>query len=242
MRAAIIFVGTSKYRDYFPNYYSANQKLFLPDADKTFFAFSDDNENAIFSQVGVIAKRVEHEKWPLVSLKRFEYMNTVTSDLENYDWVFFVDADLHAQALTLTSDIEGDHDYIGVEHPGFYRKPDLGTFERNPASTAFVDYSEAPPFYWQGCFWGVRGSKVKSMVETLTSRINEDLSRDFVAVWFDESHLNRFFLDNINKLKTLHPGFAAPDPRLGYEEIHQNFEAKFHHLLKDNAILHGDKL
>lgn len=239
MKASIIFVGTSKYKDYFSSYYERNQKLFLPDAEKTFYAFSDRPNDKVFLRPNVVVHNVEHEKWPLVSLKRFEYMKLIIDDLEKYDWVFFVDADLHAQNATHTYEIDGDHDYIGVEHPGFHGRPNSGTFERDSLSSASVRSDENPPYYWQGCFWGVRGSKVRTMIDTLVERVNSDLKREYIAVWFDESHINRFFIDYCSRTKTLHPGFAAPDPELGYVDIHRNFEAKFHHLLKDNVVLHG---
>jgi hypothetical protein len=49
------------------------------------------------------------------------------------------------------------------------------------------------------------------MIETLRDNVNADLSKKIIAAWHDESHLNRFFTDNEEKVVTFSPGFAYPE-------------------------------
>ena len=44
----------------------------------------------------------------------------------------------------------------------------------------------------------------------LAARINADLEKTIIAKFHDESHLNRFRLDNKEQFNILHPKFAFP--------------------------------
>ena len=41
MKVAIIFIGTNKYLDFLPTYYEGIEKHFLPNSEKTIFAFTE---------------------------------------------------------------------------------------------------------------------------------------------------------------------------------------------------------
>ena len=49
------------------------------------------------------------------------------------------------------------------------------------------------------------------MIKLLENNVNIDLEKDIIAAWHDESHVNRFFSDNEEKVFTLSPGFAYPE-------------------------------
>ena len=62
----------------------------------------------------------------------------------------------------------------------------------------------------QGYLWGGRSGPVLELLETLSARINDDLARGVIAIWHDESHLNKFFIEHKASVNTLDPGFAFP--------------------------------
>ena len=45
MKVAITFIGTNKYLDFLPKYYENIEKYFLPNSEKTIFAFTDGQLN-----------------------------------------------------------------------------------------------------------------------------------------------------------------------------------------------------
>ena len=107
-----------------------------------------------------------------------------------------------------------------------------GAYEQNPKSEAYVDTSNGlPPVYWQGCLWGGKVPNVCAMIDELEARVNRDLENNIVALWHDESKINRYFLERITDVHTLGSEYAFP-------EVFKNsctFERKIVHLAKDNS-------
>jgi hypothetical protein len=49
------------------------------------------------------------------------------------------------------------------------------------------------------------------MVNTMKNNINTDLSKNLIAIWHDESHLNKFMVDNVKDAIILSPSMAYPE-------------------------------
>lgn len=229
---AIIFIGTSKYKNFFEGYYEGINKNFLVNKEKHFFIFTDDIEDPVFNKKNVIKTKIEHQKWPYITLYRFKFIRIVEEQLSKYDYVFFIDADLWCVDEVTEQEVmcENKKALIGVQHPGFVGK--IGTFETNTMSHAsiFDGYYDVS-LYRQGCFWGGKTPQFLEMIKKLDENIDDDLKNNIVAIWHDESHMNKYFLLNNDIVKTLHPGFAQPQN--GYEEVRKSYPTKFIHLDKD---------
>jgi hypothetical protein len=232
MKCALIFIGTNRYAGFFEGYKSSIDLNFLPDHEKTYFVFTDQPAHPLFKHNDVVVTKIEHESWPYVTLHRFKYMMMVKDKLAEYDYVFFVDADLWAcQQITDAHLLDHEKPLIGVQHPGFFGK--IGTFETNTKSRANIfDGHYNLLHYRQGCFWGGKSFELLKLVEELEKRIDLDLQDDVVAIWHDESHLNKYMLENNHDVFTLHPGFAQPQDE-GYENIREMFPTMMVHLKKD---------
>lgn len=230
MTVAIIFVGTSKYKEFFEGYYEGLNKNFLVNNKKTIFAFTDSPNDPTFKKPNVVTKKIDHLQWPFITLYRFKFMVSILKELESFDNIFFIDADLWATNPVSEEELPLDKSLIGVQHPGFVGK--IGTFETDTRSHSniFDGYYDLSS-YRQGCFWGGKSMEVLKMVKQLDQLVDDDLQKDVVAVWHDESHMNKYFLLNHEKVHTLHPGFAQPQH--GYDHVRKNFPTKFVHLHKE---------
>mgnify|MGYP003313001261 FL=1 len=125
---------------------------------------------------------------------------------------------------------------FGVHHPCHYLKmpPHLqgtGAYETNEKSEAYFDVSTLPPVYWQGCFWGGKVPSALAMIDELEARVNRDLENDVVAVWHDETQINKYFFEREFDVHTFGPEYAYPE----VFDKHCNFEPKIVHLAKDNS-------
>jgi len=211
-KIAFIFIGTNKYVDFFGDYYEGVMDLFLPDEKKTIYAFTDDISNTIFNKKDVEVRQIEHEPWPYITLKRFEYMDGVIGELKKFSDVIFLDADMIVNKPIGSSFLKFYDYFFGVHHPGQYMYGDnICEYEKNKKSTAYTAKSEEHGVrYRQGCFWGGKNPHICQMIEELRRCVDKDLENNIIAAWHDESHLNRYFSENDELVTTLHSGFAYP--------------------------------
>lgn len=234
MKVAIAFIGTSKYLNFLPQYYEKITENFLPDAEKTFLVFTD-GEGDYPEDIKVYPQ--EHLEWPYITLTRFEILNKAREEILKNDWFVFLDADTLVVDKVLEEDFVSDKPLFGVWHPCHHMKMPPhnqlpGAFETNESSLACVDTEEEnPEVYYQGCFWGGKVPEVLELIDELQSRVSKDLENDVIAVWHDESHLNKYFLENKDKVKTFGPEYAYPEVFSSYCE----FPSKIVHLAKDNS-------
>lgn len=147
--------------------------------------------------------RQENLGWPRATLMRYHMMLKHEEILSRFDHLFYCDID-----MIFTSKIEPDEilssGITAVLHPGF---PDA--FERNPLSTACVTGAHT---YYQGCLIGGTRDSFLKMCRVITHNIDVDDSRGVMALWHDESHLNRYLIDN-PPAKVLSPAYCFPEPK-----------------------------
>tara|TARA_Y100000034_G_scaffold136751_1_gene215437 strand:+ start:1220 stop:1990 length:771 start_codon:yes stop_codon:yes gene_type:complete len=216
LKAAIIFIGTSKYADFFPRWKHSVDNHFLVDCEKTIFAFSDQKEKEYFFADGVVGVEVPFVEWPQATLYRYKFLTSISSLLSDFDYVFYLDADLYALVDIQISDIiKDDKSLVGVQHPGNAQNPGWHTLETNEQSRACVPHQLGHygphAVYHQGCFWGGSKDAVIEMAKTLNERIDDDLSRNVMAIWYDESHMNKYFLENLIEVNTVPFSYAFPE-------------------------------
>lgn len=238
MKVAICFIGTGKYLNFLPKYYENIEKYFLPNTEKTFLVFTDGELND--TPENVTAYYQEHLEWPYITLQRFEIINRAKQEIQKNDWFVFIDADaLVVDTITEEEFFNNSKSFFGVHHPcHFLEMPPHnkfpGAFETNPLSKACIKEDDDLSVYYQGCLWGGKVSDVLEMIDELEKRINQDLDNEVIAVWHDESHLNKYFIENKPKVHTLTSEFAYPEVFDSY----CNFNPKIVHLSKDNSKYH----
>ena len=230
----IVFIGTGPYIGFLDGFRQRVNRFFCPGIDKKIYAFTDqiDHPSLAYEDIEVI--EIDHVGWPFITLHRFKFMNSISDMLKAHTHIFFIDADLWPVDDIQFSSFFGDeenHKFIAVQHPGFINKP--GTFEDNKKSTAyaysgFYDLS----IYRQGCFWGGKTGAILDMISICEKNVDNDTKNNIVAKWHDESHMNKYFLQNLNTVKTLDPGYATPEAP-GYDFVWAAYDVKMVHLNKD---------
>lgn len=237
MKVAICFIGTGSYLNFLPNYYKNIHQYFLPEAEKTFLVFTD-GEGDFPEDIKIYHQ--EHLEWPYITLTRFDIIQKAQDEIQKNDWFVFIDADaLVVNTIHLDEFFNSDKPYFGVHHPCHFLKmhPHTefpGAFEINQKSKSAVTEKDDLSVYYQGCLWGGQVPEILEMIQELKTRVSEDLKNDIVAIWHDESHLNKFFIENKEKVHTLGPQYAYPE----IFDSYCNFEPKIIHLSKDNSKYH----
>ena len=234
---AVLFIGTDKYLKFLPSWYQTCEEKLVPNIPKQYFVFTDGQLQGTPENVSLYKQ--EHLPWPFITLLRFSTILKAKEELSKYDWLLFLDADMVIVDTIVPSDLFGTKPLIGVHHPCHYLKMNPhgeypGAFETDENSTAAVDEEHDLSVYFQGCVWGGRMPEVIDMIEELDRRTQDDLKRDVIAKWHDESQMNKFFSERRLDVKVLHPAFAFPEDFASQCQ----FEPKMVHVSKDNSKYH----
>jgi histo-blood group ABO system transferase len=158
-----------------------------------------------YSRIKFIKNPIEHENWPFTTLKRFHYFLSSREILNNHDYCFYVDVDSEFIKI-ISEEILPTSGMIGTIHPCLFNGP--GTPDRNPKCLAYIPKGSNNRYFCGGFFGGSTPEFIQ-MSEKIKSNIDSDLSNGVIAVWHDESHLNRYFFDNPPEIVLDHPFAVA---------------------------------
>lgn len=212
---AIVVVATGPYKKFLPGSLASMQRWLFADHKRRFFVLTDQAtpevstaDEAGLQSCDMTMFRIPHLPWPYNALYTFHYINYIREDVADADVALYIDVDTAVvDEVDLSEVLPDEATYFCVQHPGF--GPRRGPFETRRQSTAWVDRRKFDTtVYYQHCFTGGRVPEFLDMARLMAERIDTDMSHGFMAVWHDESYVNRFLVENKPQVHTLDPGFA----------------------------------
>jgi len=241
----ILSIATNKYIDYWRDQAESVDLHLGPTLPVTLHIFTDRpaDAEAIGSNlrnVKVMIHEIPPLVWPEATLHRFKVFNEHAHLLVE-DFLMYLDADMVVHKPFGRDITAPGADVTLVKHPGYFRprfpqkltlyalNPKLffadlnlqrrfggiGAWETRKASTAFVQREDRVNYYCGGIWWG-KGFAILSLIEELKIKVELDEAKSMMAVWHDESHLNRWGAEN--KARFLDPRFCYS---LGYKWLKQ---------------------
>ncbi|MGN7722716.1 family 6 glucosyltransferase [Chitinophaga sp. 22620] len=215
MKIALLYICTGKYKVFWDEFFTSSEQYFIPGAEKEYFVFTDatDLPYKDHPRVHVIAQ--EWLAWPYATLMRFHIFSRVEAQLENFEYIFFFNA--NAQFLRTVS---AEEFLPGPEHggltvvssPGFHGQPvkNFPYEKKDKRSKAYM-----PPalrkIYVQGGVNGGTAAAYLALIRELKDNVQADLDKGIIAEWHDESHLNRYIAER--RPKVLSPAYIFPEER-----------------------------
>lgn len=200
-KVGLCITATGRYDQFVAPLVNSARAHFCKDCDVTYFVFADGNIPNSPDIVRIEQKRLG---WPYDTMMRFEIYYKNREAFKDMDYLFALDADMKF-VDTVGSEILSD--LVGTQHPGYVNC--RGTYETNPTSLACVRPDEGS-IYFAGGFWGGSRESFLKTCNEANQRIHTDLKNGIVAVWHDESHLNRLFIDHPPTL-VLTPSYCYPE-------------------------------
>ena len=201
---AMLYLCTGAYVYFWEEFFKSFEEKFLPNTEKHYFVWTDSDN--IFAEDNKRVHKIYKEclGFPDETLKRFHTFSTITDKLESFDYFFFMNSNsVCIETITEEEFIPNDDELLVVKHPGY-----LNTFvkflpyERREESTAFIAFDEGKYYVLGGVNGGPSAIYLK-MIHTLKENIDKDLENNIVAVWHDESHLNKYITNSEVKFKVL---------------------------------------
>lgn len=226
-------IATNKYVRYIDKLYEDVEKYFLTDHDVSFLLFT--NHTDLPKRNKVKYSYVEHKPFPEPTLKRYNYFMQERDYIEQFDYVFYSDVDMGFIA-PVGDDVLGE--LCLTKHVLSYQTRDCNywSYDRNPNSTAYVPFGDGVNYY-AGGFNGGSSKTFMKMAETISKNVLADEERGIVAEWHDESHMNRYAIDNPPD-NILPLAYCCPDwkDKLDFEKIQPKILA----LNKDHQEIRSD--
>ena len=217
-RIGIFCICTGNYINYLSDLISSILEKFLINYEKIFIISTDqiDKVKKICDKFKIknLIKNISKKGFPLDTLYRYKYLLEYDVELELVcDVLYYIDVDMKILELVGNEILpEGDRVLIGTKHPGFaFSNNKNGSPENNKLSKAYIDENKFKNCYIAGGFNGGITHHFINMAKELDMFINIDKSNDIIAKWHDESHLNRYLLDNFEKFKILSSDYCYPE-------------------------------
>lgn len=207
-KIAILYICTGKYNIFWEGFYKSSEQYFLTDHIKEYFVFTDKEISPVNERIHIVYQ--DKLGWPYDTLMRFKMFYSIKENLASFDYIFFINANMRFLQLVNNEILPNEEEgLLVVKHPGFFnKKRGEFTYDINPASQAFVLPDEGE-YYFMGGFNGGKAKNYLQLIETLYHNINTDLENNVIALWHDESHLNKYMLNR--NVKILEPAYGYPE-------------------------------
>lgn len=203
MKIAFITIATNKYVSFAQNLYQSLCK-YKNNLNIEFICFTNSKNHEQFNTIPVT-----HIPFPIISLMRYHYYYSQYNLLNSYDYIFHIDCDME-----IVDDLDDTFlsERTTVIHPSYFY-PNINNnsfpYDRNSNSQAYIPYN-AGKSYYQNCFQGGDAKLFLEMCDILQKKIEHDLRNNYIALWHDESYMNKYMLENPPQLE-LSPIYAQPE-------------------------------
>lgn len=208
-KVALLFICLNQpYWQYIKDAVEGAKQYFLPGHDVSMFLWSDlpFSEEGKGVNYGTTVFPTEAVEWPLPTLFRYHLFLQQEETLKDLDYIFYCDIDM--RFMNVVGDEVLGKDITAAQHPMYaLRESFYAPFEPNKESTAYVPY---PKHYFAGGFQGGTTESFLKAMKVMKKNIDKDFSKNYVARWNDESHWNRYLVDNPPSI-ILSPSMVYPD-------------------------------
>jgi hypothetical protein len=207
-KTALVLIATGERYWHFADDFITSAKRFFIPHDVILFTDAKHTFN--------VAHQIECPSlvYPEATLLRYHLFTSVDKLLERYENIFYSDVDMRFVSPVTEEEVLSKG-ITATQHPGYVGS--AGTPETRKESLAYI--GEPLRNYFCGGFNGGTSHAYLTMATNIRDAIDQDKEKNIVAVWWDESHLNRYLFFN-PPAKILSPAFCYPDvPHDFYRDI-----------------------
>lgn len=212
---AILYFCTWTYSRYRDLFFTSSEKYFFSkdnDIDKHYYIRTDDKK-LLSLQIKNVTFIYQKALWrPDQTLYRFRIFLSQKTLLEKHDYIVFFNANFQFKDFIFKKDFlpTENKNYMALLHFSYYNKiNDTFPYDRNPDSKAYIPYWSWKNYYLWALNWG-KTFDFLELCKTCDKRIQQDYENNISAIRYDESMLNKFFLDRTD-VKNLDLSYWYPE-------------------------------
>ena len=212
-KIGILYICTGPYAAFWEDFYKTSEQFFLSGFERHYFVFSDQRVEDFGAGDRVHNIHIDNLPWPLITLLRYHFFLSVADELGKMDYLMFSNANMIFVDYVTREEIlpreENDEDIFVVTHPGYCnRRSCQAPFERSRKNAAYVPYNYRGK-YVIGAVNGGTCEAFLRMSEAIVQNVNEDLKKNRIASWHDESQLNHY-IAGYRRYRLLTPEYCYP--------------------------------
>lgn len=212
-KIGILYICTGVYSVFWEDFYKSFERNFLPATQKEYFVFTDashlydEDKNSRIHKI-----YLENTPWPLPTLMKFHVFLKHYAELSTMDYLY------QSNANILCSKIVSEEEFLPNDkrkpliftvHPGYMsRNKCYHPYERNRKSSAYIPYNCGGLYVYGAMNGGESGAYLK-LAKELSQNIENDLKKNIIAAWHDESHINRY-VNCHDDFRLLSPSYCYP--------------------------------
>lgn len=217
-KIALIFIClNAQYWPFLGDVISDAKKHFLKNHEVDFFTWSDMPEDTNY---GATVFPTEPIQWPYPTLMRYHLFLQQEEILSTYDHIYYLDVDM--RIVDTVGDEILSEGLMMAEHPMYsLRKEYIPPYEPNPNSSAYIPrygviitengQPRFKPLYAAGGFQGGKADEFIKAMKAMKATVDKDFTNNYVAIWNDESHWNKYLSQYTGKVVALSPSYVYPD-------------------------------
>ena len=114
MKICILNIATNKYIQFVEQLLESVEENFLNGHDISALVFTNHEMEETSDNVKI--SQIDHEPWPVPTLKRYHYFVKEKEYLSQFDYIYYMDVDMRIEGKV------GDEifsDLVATQHPGF---------------------------------------------------------------------------------------------------------------------------
>lgn len=209
MKICVITIATGRYIQFVEKLLESIEDNFLEGHEISCLLFTDNDMEEVSENIRV--SKIEHKTWPEPALKKYNYIYSEKEFLQDFDYAYLFDSDVYFVDKVGDEVLE---DLVGVLHPyKILEDKSVYPYESRKESTAYVS-DENRNKYYAAAFTGGKVKNFLEMAKTISERVSNDEKNGLIAVWHDESHLNKYF--NECPPTALSPSYMFPEELIGH--------------------------
>lgn len=197
------------------------------EAEKLINETPEENKEYVQHHINVLGEpknitvfETESVEWPYPTLMRYHLFLGQEEYLQKFDYLFYLDLDMRIVNI-VGDEILPKEGLMAAAHPMYYVRRNLWPpYEPNQESAAYiprpgrvVEENGKPifqPTYAAGGFQGGKRDAFIKAMKAMKDGINQDFNKDYIAIWNDESHYNKYLFENPAEI-FLDPSYVYPD-------------------------------
>lgn len=192
----ILLIATGNYYKFLPNLIKSVEKYFPQNIEKKYYIFSNHKINLKFIKNYEVFY-FQHQTFPSSTLLRFHVFNQIKDKLlKETDRLIYVDADSLFVRNPIDEMFDKNIDIFGFEHgENIIKNSNELSYERSSLSLAYVPYGNEKKYIIGGLYGG-NTKRIVEVFELLDNNVKEDLKKQIISIFHDESHINCYFTKN----------------------------------------------